>query len=94
MLRAFAKHAVAYGARTYDHSRRGQHCGRQYRRAAARDEGPPQVVLPAVALIPNARQAASCCACTMASSACLEMSVALTIMASAARPSGAAAPNA
>ena len=49
---------------------------------------------PAVALIPNARQAASCCACTMASSACLEMSVALTIMASAARPSGAAAPNA
>jgi hypothetical protein len=55
---------------------------------------PLKVVLPAVALIPYARQAASCCACTMASSACLEVSVALAIMASAARPSGAAAPNA
>ena len=55
---------------------------------------PLKVVLPAVALIPNARQTASCCACTMASSACLEVSVALAIMASAARPSGAAAPNA
>ncbi len=55
---------------------------------------PPKVVLLAVALIPYARQAASCCACTMATSACLEMSVGLTIMASAARSSGAAAPNA